>query len=50
MEGIRCPECGIEFDNEPDMDESYCPWCGAMNPDLAEWLAWEGLLAEAGLG
>jgi hypothetical protein len=41
----KCIECAIEFDNAPDLEEAYCPWCGARNPECVEWVAWEELRA-----
>jgi hypothetical protein len=35
---VQCVECAIEYDNEPDVEEAYCPWCGARDPECVEWL------------
>ncbi|HYT29900.1 MAG TPA: hypothetical protein VEN82_03920 [Actinomycetota bacterium] len=45
MVGILCPECGLEYDNDVEIDEAHCPWCGARNPDQMEWLVWLELRA-----
>jgi hypothetical protein len=42
---VECIECGIEYDNDPDVEEAYCPWCGARNPECVEWVAWVELQA-----
>jgi hypothetical protein len=47
--GISCIECAIEFDNDPDADEAYCPWCGARNPEFLEPLLWLELRAREAL-
>jgi hypothetical protein len=44
MVGILCPECGLEYDNG-DLDEAYCPWCDARNPEGLEALVWAELRA-----
>jgi hypothetical protein len=42
---VQCVECAIEYDNEPDVEEAYCPWCGALSPECVEWLTWAELQA-----
>jgi hypothetical protein len=41
----RCIECFFDYDNEPDLDEAYCPWCGARNPECVAWVVWAELQA-----
>ena len=36
---VGCIECALEYDNEPDLEEAYCPNCGARNPECVEWVA-----------
>ncbi len=36
---VQCIECALEYDNEPDVEEAYCPNCGARNPECIEWVA-----------
>jgi hypothetical protein len=47
--GTSCIQCAIEFDNDPDADEAYCPWCGARNPEFLEPLMWLELRAREAL-
>jgi hypothetical protein len=44
--GVRCFECAIQFDEDPETYEPYCPWCGARNPACVQMVAWAEFQAE----
>jgi hypothetical protein len=43
--GAECVECRIDYDDLPEDEGAFCPWCGARNPDCWEQLMWAELTA-----
>jgi hypothetical protein len=43
--GAQCVECRIDYDDLPEDEGAFCPWCGARNPDCSEQLVWAELTA-----